>query len=222
MRFLIAFLLLSSTAHAQLVAKIDGPTTAGVGELIELKAAVETGTVAWALVQSVPYRNYENGSVLVFAAPRAGRYEAIAFIAVATADGKILLTSQRHAVQVGGGPEPPVPPSPPPVPPPPTPFSELSEIARSTAAADKRADVKLNFRTVATMAAAGTVPTFEQMVSETAQRNRASVGDATPADHPWNPFFSAVGKKLAELKSAGKLATKTEWIQAWTAIAEAL
>lgn len=224
MRFLAAFFVLLSTAHAQLTATVNGPTTAKVGEIIELRADAATGSVAWGLVQGVPYKVYENGTVLVFAAPTAGRYEAIVFIAVATADGKVLLTNQRHVIQVGGGPSPPEPspPGPPTPPPTPAPFAELTALAKSTAPAANRDDVRANFRLVATMVVAGTVPSWEQLVSETAQRNRAVVGDATQADNPWNPFFSGIGKRLAELRTAGKLSDKSQWTAAWNAIAEGL
>lgn len=227
MRFLFAFLLLlPSSLYAQTrAATITGPATAPAGTLVELRGSSEVSSaMTWLTVSDVAYKTYENGSVLVFASPKPGRYEFALIVVVVTADAKPVVSIEKHTVEVtGGGPVPPGPSPPGPQPgPPPSPFAELTSIAKATAPEASKADVRINFRTVATKVAAGTIRDWPSLVSETSAANRASIGDAKDAGHPWNKFFMEIGAKLDEHKKAGRLETPQSWQQAWMAIADGL
>ncbi len=228
MRAFFAYLLIScGVCFAQTkAAQIAGPTSANAGTLVELRATSDVSSaMTWLTVSDVDYKTYEAGSVLVFATPKPGRYEFALVVVVVTADGKPVVSIEKHAVEVtGAGPVPPPGPRPPPGPTPgpvPSPFADLTKLG-SLAPQDNRAAVKQNFRTVATMVVAGTVPSWEQVVSETSTRNRATLGDQSAPDAAWNAFLVAVGKRLDELRKAGSLATKEQWAAAWNAIAEGL
>lgn len=228
MRYLAALcVLLPSLAFGQTkAATISGPTTAAVGTLVELKASSDiSSNMTWLAVGDVSYKTYESNRVLVFASPKPGRFEFALVVVAVTTDGKPIVSIEKTSVEIRGDGPVPVPP-PPPVPPPgpsPSLFPELVEIAKRTAPADKRADVANNFRTVATMLAAGTISGWQQLVSDTATRNRNTVGDAKDANHPWHGFMKEIGTKLDELsKNTNRLKNREEWQAAWNAIAEGL
>lgn len=237
MRAMFVYFLLISTSFAQPPAKIDGPQSAKVGELIELKATVEIGQMEWGMVQNVPYKTYplvrkegdrlfETGTAIVFSAPVAGRYEVVLFTAIATNEGKILLSSQRTSVEVTGeGPGPIPPPGPGPTPPEPEPtpsFPSLTEIAKKTAPAEKRAEMRLVFRSMASAVGAGTINDWATLITKTAAGTREAVGDPDVANHPWQDFSYAIGEELDRLEDAGKFKTRISWREAWNAIAEGL
>ena len=214
---IILFAIASPCMAQTQTARIDGPTTVAAGELVEIRADSEVGTVAWGVVQPLKYRTYEAGKVVVFAAPQSGRVELVCFVAVATNDGKILLDSKRHVVTVQGGPTPPVPPQPNPPNPAPSEFG-LREIALRTAPATGRASVANNYRSVARWASE-TSATIDAMNAETKRRNQASVG---AGNQEWAAFSSAIGKRLADLYEAGRVTTLDQHVRAWQEIASGL
>jgi len=236
MRAIFVFFLFPSLVWAQTkAATIDGPVQAPVGTLVELKAdSTVASEMAWVLatsdVQGLQYRTYEKGRVCVFAAPKTGRYEFALIIVIVTAENKPVIAIERHVIDiVGGGPVPPGPsPDPDPMPPDPGPlptpsdFTSLTKVAKDTAPASKKAEVRLNFRTLASAVGAGTIKSWPDLVTKTAAGNSQIFGDPDDEGNPWQDFVYAIGEELDSYRKANKLNTPASWSQAWFAIAEGL
>lgn len=222
-RSLLILFALASSAYAE--TSIDGPTKADAGSLVVLrvKSDIAKPTYVW-IAGEFDYEEFEDGAALAFATIKPGVYHFTLVVIDVDAAGKVSKTRRKHRVEVVGVPPPgPTPPgpTPPPVPPtPPTPSEfGLREIALATAPTQNREAVGNNYRNVASMAAAGALPTVDAMNAETKRRNQASVGVNSAA---WGPFATAVQKRLGELYEAGKLTTVADHARAWREVGEAL
>lgn len=201
-------------------AKIIGPATANIGDLVILDASASTGIgYAWVLADSD--KNFyvpPNGLQAIFATGVPGRYSFVLIAVGVNKESAPLVSTAKHILMVTGpSPVPPGPdPGPGPNPIPPEPAPDLTGVQRDVwtwasalVGVDKAKTSKqaaAAFGGVAAAIAAGTCKTHEQAIKLLQESMSANM---QPFDYAiwksgWNPKFNAM---MAALDDAGKLAT---------------
>ncbi len=102
----VVFFVLTAAVFGQSVA-IDGPKSAGVGELCVFHLTSEEAIADWQIVPPTEFYVDTSSRTLVFATPKAGNYTIIA--ATLVENRPIVLT---HAFHYGGNPQPEPDPKP--------------------------------------------------------------------------------------------------------------
>ena len=227
----------------KVVAVIDGPATAELGDLIILDGSESLGVDAskWMLASQPPGVDksrsllaVDGGSRAVFASGTAGEYKFLLSVA-GVVDGKAQLAIVAHVVKIGNvpppGPQPP--PGPGPQPPPPGPGPVLTgwaKFAYDTAFPivvphrAKAVDIASNMEAVGSGLAAGRygngaeTDQIAAALKELTDMNRASL-PVGPVRDAWLPWLTAWGNRAA-VELRGK--TKADHVTAFQETARGL
>jgi hypothetical protein len=216
---------------AGVAARIEGPDSAVVGDLVILDASHSEGAdFAWVAVgANKGFLPVDSGRRFVFATAQPGKYTFI--LAVGGGDQ---VATDTHELTI----EAPLPPGPGPGPgPSPTPPDPalpdgkfaLAKLARDWALSiDRESPLRRrqtaqslagSFRSIASAIAAGTLSNAESILEETRSANNRALGDQVDA---WKPWGARLADTLTSLHRDGRLRTTSDYVTAWTEIAQGL
>ena len=187
----------SALALAQTVA-IDGPKTAGVGELCVFNLTSDEAVADWQIVPQTDFYVDTAKRTLVFSTPRAGNYTIIAATIV---DNKPLVLT--HACSYGTSPSPnPQPdPQPQPQPDPPKPAT-LKDWVTQNIPNDGRKDTKYLadcFDNAASGMERGTIRTVDAAYASIRTNTQTKVSNKT-----WGGFFDGLETEVNAKLGDGK------------------
>ncbi len=247
MRLLGSLIILSiwqsmAFATSDVVAIISGPEKVSVGELVVLRCGTAgSDSASWVILDqkgreaeevrldaignasmnALRYLVVDNGKAVVFSSPSAGRFFVVLIVVQVSEDGAVSRATTRHIVQVGDNGPGPKPPDPDP-----TPLTGMAKVAYDTAIAKVAAGSRVNarksaaaFRAVASMIAAGTIKSAQEVIRETSAQRKTQLG--ADADN-WNDWATEIGAKLNDLSKDGSLKTLDDHATVWLQIAQGL
>ena len=194
--FLIALLICwSGVVFGQTVA-IDGPKSAGVGELCVFNLTCDEAVADWQIVPQADFYVDSAKRTLVFSTPRAGNYTIIAATIV---DNKPLVLT--HACSYGINPTPYPQPDPQPQPDPPKPAT-LKDWVTQNIPSDGRKDMKYLadcFDSAASGMERGTIRTVDAAYASIRTNTQTKVSNKT-----WGGFFDGLEAEVNAKLGDGK------------------
>jgi len=190
---LFVMLALTGFVLGQTVA-IDGPKSAGVGELCVFNLTSDEAVADWQIVPQSEFYVDSSKRTLVFSTPKAGNYT---IIAATVLDGKPLVLS--HFCQYGSEPSPGPNPSPKPEPPKPT---TLKEWVTQNIPNDGKKDIKYLadcFDSAASGMERGTIRSLDAAYASIRTCTQTKVSNKV-----WSGFFDGLENEVSTKLGDGK------------------
>jgi len=207
---------LNPNSKAEVV--IDGPTEAKVGQLVRFDLSKSSGTMfKWKVIPSTTnFESYEGGRKAVFSADAPGEYT---FVVACSLNGTVDV--KTHTLKVGTGPAPPPVPTPTPGPNSVLASKILSwaDAVNSVSKKQEAAKLGASFNSVADQIVPGQLTTPEEIITKTAESNRAALGTSLAA---WVPCLTSLQAEMKSRADAGTLVTAEQHKAMWKEIASAL
>lgn len=183
---------------------ITVPQVVKVGELVRLDASASSAVSFKWLAPSSDFEVFDNGRKAVFSARKAGEYQFT--LAVALGD---TVDVQTFIIKVEGPVQPPT-------------SDSLEEWvpywkAEMNLPKDKLEALAVSFEQVSLKMA--TLATPDKIIAETAQANRAALGEALPQ---FIPLLQKIQDSLGKMAKSGQMTTPEQHAIVWQSIARGL